>query len=73
MEITMAETVLIVVFGIGLVIIWVEYKLGYPWGIYDGMVWMILPPFLKRIRIFGRWFGFSKDWKFLFFKRLDDA
>ena len=61
--------ILLILFIIGILVIYIEYRLGYPWGIYDGMVWMIIPPFLKRIRIFGYWIGFSKKWNFMFFKK----
>lgn len=57
-------------FLLGLLICYLERKLNYPLGIYDGFVLFPLPPFIKRFRIFGRWFGFSKEWKFLFFKRV---
>jgi len=61
--------ILLAVFITGMLVIYIEYKLDYPWGIYDGLVWMYIPPFLKRIRIFGYWIGFSKEWKFMFFKK----
>ena len=59
------------VFVFSVVIIWLEARFGYPFGVYDGMVWCIIPPFLKRIRIFGYWVGFSSKWRFLFFKKGD--
>lgn len=67
------EYLLIIVFLISILAIYLEYKLSYPLGFYDGIVLCIIPPFIKRVRVSkNRWIGFDKNWKFVFIKELKE-
>lgn len=47
--------------------------LNYPIGFYNGIVLCIIPPFVKRVRIYkNRWTGFDKNWRFVFIKELKE-
>jgi hypothetical protein len=60
------------IFIISMFAVYVEKKLNYPLGLYDGIVFCLIPPFIKRVRLWNnKWIGFDHKWKFVFFKRLD--
>lgn len=64
---------LIIVFLISILVIYLEYRLNYPIGFYDGIVLCLVPPFIKRVRIYkNRWIGFDKNWRFVFIKELKE-
>lgn len=65
------DYILGIMFVIWILIIYIERKLNYPLGTYNGIVLCLIPPFIKRIRLQGKWIGFNKEWKFVFFKKLD--
>lgn len=45
-----------------------EWRMKYPLGA-TAIVLCIIPPFVKRIRIYGhKWIGFDSEWKFIFLK-----
>lgn len=69
------ETIILIlwiVFSIGMLAIYLENKFNYPFGFYDGIVFCIIPPFIKRIRIKNKWIGFDENWRFIFFKELNN-
>jgi len=67
------EYILIIIFLISILAIYLERKLNYPLGFYDGIVLYIIPPFIKRIRIYkNRWIGFDKNWRFVFIKEIKE-
>lgn len=73
MNITSMEYLLIIIFIISVTAIIIEWKLNYPLGFYDGIVLCLIPPFIKRIRIYkNRWVGFDKNWKFIYMKELEE-
>jgi hypothetical protein len=64
---------LIAAFVICMLAIYIERRLNYPLGLYDGIVLCLIPPFIKRVRLWNsKWIGFDNNWKFVFFKKLDD-
>jgi hypothetical protein len=64
---------LIATFVICMLVIYIERKLNYPLGFYDGIVLCLIPPFIKRVRLWNsKWVGFDNKWKFIFFKKLDE-
>jgi len=66
------EYLLIIIFLISILSIYLEWKLNYPLG-YNDMVLCIIPPFIKRVRIYkNRWIGFDKNWRFVFIKELKE-
>lgn len=66
------DYILIGTFVISTLAIYIEKKLSYPIGFYDGIVLCLIPPFVKRIRLWdNKWIGFDKNWKLVFFKKLD--
>ncbi len=66
------DYMLIATFIVSMLAIYIEKKLNYPLGFYDGIVLCLIPPFIKRIRLYdNRWIGFDSNWKFIFFKKLD--
>ena len=64
--------ILIIFFFISILAIYLEWRFNYPFGKYDGMVTCLIPPFIKRVRIYGKWIGFDKNWKFIFLRELDN-
>lgn len=66
------DYILVGAFIICMLAIYIEKKLNYPLGFYDGIVLCLVPPFIKRVKLWNnRWVGFDKNWKFIVFKKLD--
>lgn len=62
-----------IIFLIIFAIIILEWKFNCPFGA-TMVVLCIIPPFIKRIRIYdNKWIGFDPDWKLVFLKELDDC
>lgn len=66
------DYVLTIAFIISMLVIYIEKRLNYPLGFYDGIVLCLIPPFIKRVRLWSnKWIGFDNKWNFIFFKKLD--
>lgn len=71
-EIENIHLILLSLFAISIVAVFLEAHMGFPFGkVRLPFVFCLIPPFIKRFRIFGYWVGFDSNWKFLWLKKED--